>query len=149
MVLSRLRRALLLALVVGVPTLFLWQVTYDAYGTPKVALLVVGVSLALGVRLAEAALVGDLRRLRLALVPAVAIVAPLVVSWSLSSYRGWSLMGLHSRYQGLLPYVVMALFGLLLADAFAGDAKPVLTALGVAGSVVGAYGCIQDGPRDA
>jgi O-antigen ligase len=83
---------------------------------------------------------GGLRRLW---IPAAALSLPLVVSWLFTSYKGFALLGLVDRFQGLVPYLVVVCFGILLADAFADHIVELAWGLVVAGGVVGAYALMQ------
>lgn len=138
----RFRRSVLLGLTVGVPVFFL-RTGSDPFNVPKLALLFVGVSVVTAVRVLEllqGAPRDGLARLR---VPALALALPLLVSWLVSPYRGWALFGNFARFQGLLPYLIVILLGVLVADAFGSRPSPLLWALSIAGAVVGGYACIQ------
>ena len=138
----RIRRVVLMAVVIGGPTLFL-RITHDPFNVPKLALLITGVAVAAGIKLIEiiqGSFSGGLKRL---IVPAALLAAPLVLSWILSPYKPWSLMGLHPRFEGLLPYLLTIALGLLLVDAFVGRAGELAVALSWAGAIVGGYAVIQ------
>lgn len=136
------RRRILLGLVVGVPVLFLRMVE-DPFNVPKLALLIAGTAVVGAIRIVEA-LQGNARFYgRPLLVPAVAFTAVLVVSWIFSPYRYYALFGLYGRFHGLIPYLVIIVFGLLLADAFAGRARDLAWAFVVAGGFVGGYAMVQ------
>ncbi|MFN2525550.1 MAG: O-antigen ligase family protein [Actinomycetota bacterium] len=138
-----LRRAILLVTLVGFPLAFLPRLLLDAYAVPKLALLTAGTSLAAAVRLAEIAVGASTRTLRAFLWPALFVTVPLTVSWLVSPYRGWAFVGQYQWFQGLFPYVVVCVFALLLADAFAGRASSVAWALVISAGFVGAYGFAQ------
>ena len=136
------RRAILLTLAAGVPLFFL-RFTNDAFGVPKLALLMIGVSLVSairGIELIQGASPQGLKRL---LFPALAFSLPLVVSWVASPYRGWALFGLYPRFLGLVPYLVIVLYGVLVADAFPGRASQLAWAVVISGAVMGGYGALQ------
>ena len=137
-----IRRRVLLALIVGTPLVVL-RFTYDAVNVPKLAFLMVGLTIVAGVRGIELLQGASLEGLKRLLVPAAAVAAPLVIAWLFSPYRGWAAFGHYPRLTGLLPYLVVIVFGVLLADAFAGRASDIGWAVLVSGAVVGAYTVIQ------
>ncbi len=138
----RIRRGLMLALVVLVPLLFLRTVN-DPINVPKLGLLIVGVSIVAAIRLSEALQDGDVHGLKLVAVPAAALALPLVIGWLFSPYKGWALWGVYPRLLGLLPYLFVIAFGVLLAETFRGDPAPVARAAVFAAAVAGAYALIQ------
>lgn len=138
----RLRRTILLVLVFGLPTLFLRNLA-DPINVPKVGLLFLGLSIVAGLRVAEVAVGRSFAALRPLLLPASALLAPLVAATLFSPYRGWALMGDYPRYLGLLPYVASVLLGVLIADAFRSDVIPVMWAFVAAAVMVGGYAFIQ------
>src|SRR5687767_4669353 len=119
----RVRRAVLLGLVVLVPLLFLRNLN-DPINVPKLGLLIVAVSVVAAIRIAELLQTRDLDGIRLLAVPAAALAVPLLVGWMFSPYKAWALWGFYPRFLGLLPYLFVIAFGVLLADAFRGDAAP-------------------------
>ena len=133
---------ILLALVFGVPIIFLRNVN-DPINIPKLALLAVGLAVVGGSRLGRIVFENPSEGLKRLLLPAGAIFLPLLLGWAFSDDPGWALMGHYPRYLGLVPYALTILFGVLVADAFARDARPVAWALVVAGAVAGAYAVIQ------
>ncbi len=136
------RRTILLVLVVGVPILF-HRSLFDPFNVPKLSLLMAGTAVVASIRLIEiiqGAAVAGLRRL---LVPAAAIGIPLIVAWVFTPYRGYSLMGFYGRFQGLIPYLTVILFGILLADAFEGRAHQLAWGFASAGAFMGFYALIQ------
>lgn len=139
---AELRRRLLLITIAGVPLLILPN-TYDPINVPKLSLLMAGVSLAAALRIAEVGVGVDPRSLKRLMVPALALSGALIFGWLLSPYKGWALLGPYPRFTGLLPYLVAIVFGVLVADAFAGRAREVGWALLVAGGVAGVYALIQ------
>ena len=137
-----IRRAVLLVLAAGVPAFFFRGVV-DPFGIPKLALLAVGISVVVALRGMEI-LQGSTRAgLDRMLIPAAALTLPLVVSWGLSPYRSWALLGAHGRLQGLLPYLFVIVFGILVADAFRGRAGQLAMAMSWAGAIVGGYAAMQ------
>ena len=138
----RIRRTILLALTVLVPLLFLRNLS-DPINVPKLGLLIAGVAVVAAARTAELLQTKEWTGLKLLGVPAVALGAPLLVGWAFSPYKGWALWGVYPRMLGLLPYLVVILFGVLLADTFRGDAGTVAWALVGAGGVAGAYAILQ------
>ena len=138
----RIRRWILVALVALVPLLFL-RTLNDPINVPKLGLLIVGVSIVLSIRVAEGLQTRDFEGLKSMWVPAAALAAALLVGWIFSPYKGWALWGVYPRLLGLLPYLFVIAFGILLADAFRGDASPVAWALASAGGIAGAYAAIQ------
>lgn len=119
--------------LIAAPSLML-----DQYNMPKFALLAVGVSTATGLRFLELG-IGRRRFLTIGLAtPAMVATVPLVLAWAASPYRGWALWGQFTRLQGLIPYLIVVAFGVLLVDAFAD--RPRMIALAVAGSGAAAGG---------
>lgn len=136
------RRAILFWSVVLIPLAFS-RSFYSIYSVPKLGLIMLAVALVGGLRLAEmcqGAKAADLKRLW---IPAAAFLLPLTIAWGSSPYRAWSLFGQLGRFQGLIPYLVIILFGLLLADAFRGQGQRVARALVLSASVMGAYHLMQ------
>lgn len=138
----RLRRWVLGFVVAGVPLIFL-RFTNDPFNVPKLAFLTAGVAVVLAIRIIELLQGASRAGLTRLLVPAAAIVLPLLVSWALSPYRYWSLFGYYGRFQGLVPYLLVITLGVLLADAFAEDLRHLAWALTIAGGVAGAYAVLQ------
>lgn len=137
-----IRGRLLLGMIFLVPLLFMRH-TYDAISLPKLWLVMVGVTVVGAIRLVELLQDADRSGLKLLVVPATAIIVPLVIGTLFSPYRVWALVGDHGRYTGLLPYVFLVLLGILVADRFRGDTQPVAWALLAAGGVAGAYAVVQ------
>lgn len=140
---ERAQRAVLLGVTFLFPLLMLPGVTLDEFKLPKMALLLVGVGVAGGLKMASWALGGGPLRWKLLAIPVASLMVPLTLSWLASPYRHWALWGLHLRYQGLIPYALFALYGLLMADAFTGRQRSVAWALGGAGAVAGLYAIVQ------
>jgi tetratricopeptide (TPR) repeat protein len=136
------RRRILLGVVVGVPVFFL-RMVQDPFNVPKLVLLMIGVTLAGAIRLAELSQGAKAQAMKHMLVPAVAIGGPLLIAWVFSDYRDYALFGLYGRFQGLIPYLVVIAFGLLLVDAFAGRARDLAWGVLLAGGFVGGYGLVQ------
>ena len=137
------RRALLLGAVVLTPLLYTPGLLVDVYNLPKLTLLTIAVALAGALRLADVILGGDRRGLRLLGLPASAMAVAVTISWLVGDFRGWSLFGLYVRYGGLIPYLVVIIFAVLLADAFAGNARPIVYALVIGASGVGLFALVQ------
>ncbi|MGH2756838.1 MAG: O-antigen ligase family protein [Actinomycetota bacterium] len=136
------RRAVLLGLVVGVPLLFL-RMENDPFNVPKLALLAAGLGIAAGLRIIgilQGASPAGLTRL---LVPAAAVAVPLLASWIASPYKAWTLFGNYGRFQGLVPYLLAVLLGVLIADAFEGRARQLAWGFVIAGAGVAGYAIVQ------
>ena len=137
-----LRRGALLALTAGVPLLFL-RGTNSAFGVPKLALLVLLVLPLVALRVAEGFAGSSFEGLKRLLVPAGAVAGAMCIGWLFSPYKAWALWGYYDRFLGLIPYLLTIALGVLIADAFAEDARPVAIALGAAALLAGVYGIIQ------
>lgn len=137
-----IREYTLLTTVVGVPVLF-FRFTNDPFNVPKLALLFVGVAIALVTRVLEMMHGRSLANVKPLALPAGALAVAIVLSWLFSPYKGWGLFGDYPRFQGTLPYLLVILFGLLLADAFKDDPKRLAVAFTWAGAIVGGYTLIQ------
>ncbi|HVF53667.1 MAG TPA: O-antigen ligase family protein [Actinomycetota bacterium] len=138
----QIRRTALLWLAGGIPVVFL-RSGIDPFNVPKLALLIAGVAVVAslrGIEVAQGARRPDWRAL---IVPAGAVAIPLVVAWLFSPYKGWALFGLFGRFQGLLPYLLVVVLGVLIADAFSGRAREVGWAMLVGASLVALYALIQ------
>ncbi|MGH2809032.1 MAG: O-antigen ligase family protein [Actinomycetota bacterium] len=138
-----LRRRLLVALIVGTPLIFLPGVTLDAFNVPKLTLLAMGIGVCLCLLAVEWATTRQVVTGQGALVPAALLVAPLIVSWALSDYRSWSLLGTHGRFAGLLPYVLVAALGVLVGMSFRGATREIVVALAISGTLVAGYLTVQ------
>jgi hypothetical protein len=121
-----IRRCLLGAVVFLVPTAFAYPFTNDPYNTPKLGVLIVGTSAAAALRLYEALWGRPLASLRPLLLPGVAMAAPLMLAWPASPYRDFATLGEYSRWQGLVPTLVLIGFSLLVAEARGSAADPRL-----------------------
>lgn len=141
--LRRFRQCVLLILILGMPTFFLWSITFDAFNVPKLALLSAGVSLAVTVRAIEFGLGRTHADLRSLLIPASLLAGPLLVSWLLTPNKRWTLLGEYQRFEGLIPYLLIVIAGLLIADAFAGRGLLLAWTWVLGGTVVGAYALLQ------
>ena len=137
-----LRRRALLATVFLAPLLFMRNL-YDPINLPKLWLVTVAVVVVGALRIAEVLQGASRSTLRLLVIPAGAVLIPLIVGWIFSPYRVWALMGDAFRYTGLIPYVVLLLLGVLIADAFAGEVRPLAWAIVASGAVAGAYALLQ------
>ncbi|MDQ3986528.1 MAG: O-antigen ligase family protein [Actinomycetota bacterium] len=136
------RRAILLALIFGIPTLFLWGVTYDAFNVPKLALLTIGLSCCAGIRLVEAVCGRSFAHSPL-LWPASFVLVPLAVAWLATDYKTWSLLGAYGRYEGLIPTLLIVLAGVLVADTFGGNLRDPARAMAASALVVSLYTIAQ------
>ena len=125
------------------PLLVLPGVTYDEFKVPKMALLLAGVGIAAGARIARAGAqqVEPLNKHMLAV--AAVVVLPLAVSWAFSEFKEWSLVGQYYRYQGLLPYMLFAAYGVLVATSFKGRTREIAWAVTLSASLTGLYSVIQ------
>lgn len=139
----KVRRSAVLVGVAGVPVLFT-RFTNDPFSTPKLALLFGCVAIALAALFLEWSQgafsldwIGDVWK------PVAFFIAPLAVATVLSPYRGWAIFGEYQRYQGLLPYLLLAVLGLLVAITFAGDFVTPARWLAVAGAIAGGYSVLQ------
>lgn len=137
-----LRRYVLLGLVAGIPIFFLRAGT-DPFNVPKLALLICGLSVVAGLRAAEM-LQGKVsaRRLGRLIIPGLTIALPVTLAWLFADQRYWSVFGLFARFQGLIPYLLAVLLGVLVADAF-DRVDEVIWSLVAAGAVVGGYAVVQ------
>ena len=138
----RVRRAVLLVGAIGTPLFFL-RIVEDPFNLPKLSLLTMVVIVALAIRIVEAlqgATSTEASRLWL---PALAVAVPVSLSWLFNDRRSWAWFGDYMRYQGLFPYLLVIVFGLLLVDAFAGRARSLGWAMTVAAGVVGGYAFLQ------
>lgn len=137
-----LRRRILLVTIAGVPVIFVRMVN-DPINVPKLALIFLGVSLVAAIRAIELLQGASANSLKRAWFPAAAVVVPLLAAWIASPYKGWALFGLYDRFQGLVPYLAVAVMAILVADAFTGKIEQVAWALVISGSVVGFYAVVQ------
>ena len=140
----RCRRALLLSLIFLTPLVMLHRITWDAYNLPKLALFTSGLAIVGAIKGIELALGASvtptLRRLAF---PVAALTVPLLIAWAASPYREWAAIGAYGRYQGLIPYLLFAAFGLLVLDSFDGRMHEPAWALLVAGGLAATYSVIQ------
>lgn len=139
----RIESGILLATVAVLPLAYLPGLLVDFVNMPKLNLLFVVVIVASALRLGSFLLAVGTRFQTALVPPALGMAGAFVASWLASDYRGWSLLGLYSRYSGLLPYLAIIAFAALVADAFAGRARTLVRALVVAGAGVGLFGLIQ------
>lgn len=137
-----IRRRILLAVVFLTPLFFL-RGSYDPFNVPKLWLLMIGVVIVAAIRCVELLQGADRSSLELLVVPASAIALALLIGTLFSPYRVWSLIGDHSRFTGLVPYLVVILLGILIADAFRGDVRLLAWALAASGGVAGGYAIVQ------
>jgi O-antigen ligase len=141
--LGRIRRGALLALVAGVPLVFLWEVTNLQYDAPKLALLLTGTAVAAAARIGELVLGAPATGLRRAAVPAAFVAVPVAVSWLATGYKEWSLLGAYARYEGLVPVLCVVTAGVLLADASAPAPRVLARTFVASAGVVGVYALVQ------
>lgn len=139
--LSKVERIALWGTTFLFPLIVLPGVTLDEFKVPKLAVLVLGVGIAVAARIAQA---GPREKLdqRMLLAGALLMV-PLTASWLLSDFKGWSFLGQYFRYQGVLPYMLFAVYGTLMATAFKGRARTIAWAVGLAAGMTGLFSVIQ------
>jgi O-antigen ligase len=125
------------------PVFFLWDVVYDAFLLPKVALLATGVALAGSLRAAEVLLGAGWEGLRRAALPAAFLAVPALVAWLATDYKAWSVLGEEARLVGLVPMLAAVAGGVLLADAFRGDFRKPAWAFVASGAAVAVYALVQ------
>lgn len=142
-VLRLARRTILVLLLVATPLTVAPSVTLDPYNMPKLALLMAGVPIAATIKLVEVALGASAFRGRGLLTPAAAMSVPLAAAWIASSQRAWALWGEGTRLQGLVPYLVVIAFGILLLDSFRGDPLTIAWCIAASGGMVGAVAAYQ------
>lgn len=138
-----IRRWVLLILVAGIPLTITPNVTLDRFNVPKLGLLIAGMSLVISLRLIGFAFGESLKVPRSAYVVPALILIPLLAAWIFSPYREWALFGQYWRYQGLIPYILVALLSISVAEAFRSDQRPLTWALAAAGGGVGLYLLVQ------
>lgn len=141
------RRNLLLFVIVAVPVIILRgvhsSILNDPINVPKLGILLLIVPLVAALKGAELLQGGDASGLRRLLVPALALILPLTVGWLFGPYKAYSLFGNYPRFTGLIPYLVIVLFGVLVADTFRGRGHLIAWAFAGSGAIVGLYGLIQ------
>ena len=136
------RRVILLGLVGVLPLLF-FRGAMDPFNVPKFSVLVFAVALVAAIKIFELLQGADPSPLGRLWIPAVALIGPLLLAWIASPYKEFALFGRQGRLQGLIPYLIVVLFGILLADAFTDSPRPIMWAFALAGGGVGAYSLIQ------
>lgn len=127
--------------VAGVPLIF-WPSLFGPFSVPKLALL----SACSGLMLGASFVIANrppLTSLRDLTVPLLAITVPWVIGWLFAEHRYWALMGSHERFLGVLPALLLLLFGYLLAQTFLTDTQRIARALSWAGAGVGGYAAAQ------
>ena len=135
------RRTAGLVAVAGVPLIF-WPSLFGPFSVPKLALFVACIGLMLGASF----VIADGPSLPLPrglAIPLLAITVPWVISWVFAEHRFWGLMGSHERFLGVLPALLLLLFGFLLAQTFLTDTQWIARALSWAGAGVGGYATAQ------
>ncbi len=132
-------------MVGAVPLAYLPGVTNDPFNVPKTSLLLVGTAMAGALKILELFTGGSTRGLRRALVPALGLGVPLVAAWVVSPYREWEVWGAYQRLLGLVPSLVVIMFGVLLCDAFRGreGARSLAWSLSISGGLVSLYALVQ------
>lgn len=120
------------------------RVTNDPVNVPKLCLLAIGTAIASLVWLIK--VWDEDRRPAAALLlvpPAAALLVPLTISWIFSPYHSWSAVGHYPRFLGLIPYLLVIVFALLVAEIFRGRVMILVKALVWAAAVVAIYGLLQ------
>jgi O-antigen ligase len=136
------RRGILLAMVGAIPLAVMLSAN-NPVNVPKLTLLMMGTTAVAAIRVAEitqGTSAAGLWRLK---IPALAIFVPLLVSWIVNPYRGWTLLGEYGRFQGLIPTLTFIVFGALIADAFSEDVRPLTRVVAGVTGVVGVLAIIQ------
>ena len=141
--LRRAERVTLWATTFLFPLLVLPGITYDEFKVPKVTLLLLGVGIAGSARLARMGRKVFTEFDGRMMAVAGLLLVPLTISWTFSDLKEWALMGQYFRYQGLLPYALFALYGVLVSAAFKGRARTIAWALVLSGAATGIYSLIQ------
>lgn len=139
----RIQTVVALLMIAGVPIVWSFQLTLDSYNRPKLAFLVAGVATMAALALARAGHGATAGAWRVGVTPALAILAPLALSWLASPYKEWAVLGQYGRLQGLFPYLVIAAFGLLAMAALDRQPRKVAWAIAIAGGVAGSYSLVQ------
>lgn len=137
------KRTILLLTAIGIPLVFFGRHEDEPFNITKLSLLLAGVSCALAIHIVQLSLGYGTKGLRRIVVPALALTAPLMLSWFASPHRDWALFGQFSRFNGLLPYVTFAILGILLVDSFWDRPLPLVKGIAAAGAVVGTYAVVQ------
>lgn len=138
----QVRRVILLVLLVGAPLLVIGSLN-DPINVPKLALLIAGVPLVAAIRGIELLLGASAQGLKRLLVPALAFAVPIGLSWLFSAYRGWALFGEYKRFQGVIPYLLLIAFGILLADAFGARLRTLAWGTAAVGSAMALFALLQ------
>lgn len=133
----KIQSGILLALIVGVPVLVAPSVTLDPFNVPKFALLLAGCSIVTGLWCVQIFMGQSPKIVPQDVIVPAAIVVPLLVGWSFSPYRSWALLGQYPRLQGLLPYLLFALFAVEVAVLLRGQGRKIAWAVAGAGALVG------------
>ena len=145
---ERLRhvRVILLQGAVAIIPLTFSTAFLDPFNVPKLGLLVLVVGLSIGLLAAEMIVTrgsGPPSAARALIVPVVALTLPLAIAWVAGPYREWSFLGEYRRFQGVVPYAVVAAFGLLVAESFRSAPVRLVWAMSIAGGAVGGYLFLQ------
>jgi putative inorganic carbon (HCO3(-)) transporter len=125
--------------------LAVWPIGDDVFVLAKLAVLVALVAVLLGLRIADWAATGRLRRRGTPLdLPLAALVASAALSTVLAVDVGTAVVGAHYRYEGLLTILAYALLFRLAAQALDGDgAWGVARALLLGGFLAAALAIVQ------
>jgi len=138
---NRVRSIVALAIIAVFPLVWSFQLTLDSYNRPKFAFLVAGVATLAALAVAVP---GDRSGAwRQGIVPALALVVPLTISWLASPHKEWAVLGQYGRLQGLVPYLVITAFGLLALGALHRHPRRVAWAIVIAGGGAGLYSLVQ------
>lgn len=134
---------LLLGTIALLPLAYARGITFDFFNMPKLTLLFVVVSITMGLRGAEWMLTARPFETRGLWIPAGAVAIPMLLAWTFSSYKVWSLVGFYTRYSGLLPYLATICLALLIIDAFVGKPGAIAVAFAIGASLVGTIAILQ------
>lgn len=134
---------ILIATLLGIPLLVLDGFTNDPYDLPKLALLIIGVGVALGVTCYRYFSGGTFRGPRTLLVPMMSFAIPMTVSWLAAPLRSWSFLGSYFRYTGWLPYILVLILAWMLVEAFWDRPHWLAWTLSIAGGLVGSIAFVQ------
>ncbi|HWC14410.1 MAG TPA: O-antigen ligase family protein [Actinomycetota bacterium] len=141
--LARTKEIVLLITAVGLPLVFYGEHEDQPFNITKLSLLFAGVSCGVALHVIQLAFGHRTRGVPAISIPALALTLPLLVSWALSPYQEWALFGQFSRFNGLLPYALFAVLGVLLVDSFWDRPRTLGYAIAATGAVVGAYAFVQ------
>lgn len=137
-----IRRRILQVTIVLAPLLVV-RTLNDAISVPKLAIVMLAVALVAAIRLIETVQGSSWRESLSFLIPAGVILLPLLVSWIFAPYKTWSLFGEYPRFQGIVPYAVIVVFGFLVADAFRGKPSSLAAPVTIVGGLIGTLAVLQ------